>query len=88
MDPGRSLSSNVTSFLGTNLEEILIIVLLKIETCLLKVLLLKIVLQFTKSTEFLIHSLFAFFISRSYGKGIFDVESKLTLRNPVMIFII
>ena len=44
---GGSLSSNVTSLLGTKLEKLLILVSLRIETRLLKVLLLTKVFLFT-----------------------------------------
>ena len=45
------LSSNVTCLLGTKLEKMSIIVSLKIETCLLTILLLNKVSQFTDSVE-------------------------------------
>ena len=57
---GGSLSSNVTSLLGTKLEEILIIGSLKIGICFLTVLLLNEVFQFTDSKDFLILSVLAF----------------------------
>lgn len=56
---GGSLSSNVTSLLGTKLEKILITVSLHIETSLSIVLLLNRAFQFTDSIDFLILLLFA-----------------------------
>ena len=53
-----TLSSNVTGLLGTKLEKMFIIVLSKIETCLLIVLLLYKVCQFTDSIYFFILIMF------------------------------